>query len=136
MTVNFIQKKGGDTPAGSVRATFGTDALRRIDVFQGGPLGEGSGWSYSVGGFWRETDGVRHIGYPAEKGGQIVGTLTRRWDTGEFTLYGRHTNDHNAFYTAIPLRSRNNGSDISSLSLIHICSRPDAAVSMVRRPRA
>jgi len=114
VTVNFIQRKGGDTPAGSVRATVGSDALRRVDAFSSGPLGEGSGWYYSVGGFYRETDGVRHIGYPAEKGGQIVGTLTRRWDSGEFTLYGRHTNDHNAFYTAIPLRSRNNGSDISS----------------------
>lgn len=114
VTVNFIQRKGEDTPAGSVRATVGTDDLRRVDAFSSGPLGEGSGWYYSVGGFYRETDGVRHIGYPAEKGGQIVGTLTRRWDTGEFTLYGRHTNDHNAFYTAIPLRSRNNGSDISS----------------------
>lgn len=114
VTVNFIQKKGGDTPAGSVRATIGTDDLRRIDVFHGGPLGEGSGWTYSIGGFWRETDGVRHVGYPAEKGGQIVGTLTRRWDTGEFTVYGRRTDDSNAFYTAIPLRSRNNGSDISS----------------------
>ncbi len=114
VTVNFIQRKGDDTPAGSVRATVGTDDLRRVDAFSSGPLGEGSGWYYSVGGFYRETDGVRHIGYPAEKGGQIVGTLTRRWDTGEFTLYGRHTNDHNAFYTAIPLRSRNNGSDISS----------------------
>jgi len=114
VTVNFIQRKGGDTPAGSVRATLGSDALRRVDAFSSGPLGEGSGWYYSVGGFYRETDGVRHIGYPAEKGGQIVGTLTRRWDSGEFTLYGRHTNDHNAFYTAIPLRSRNNGSDISS----------------------
>lgn len=114
VTVNFIQRKGDDTPAGSVRATVGTDDLRRVDAFSSGPLGEGSGWYYSVGGFYRETDGVRHIGYPAEKGGQIVGTLTRRWGTGEFTLYGRHTNDHNAFYTAIPLRSRNNGSDISS----------------------
>jgi len=114
VTMNFIQRKGEDTPAGSVRATVGTDDLRRVDAFSSGPLGEGSGWYYSVGGFYRETDGVRHIGYPAEKGGQIMGTVTRRWDTGEFTLYGRHTDDHNAFYTAIPLRSRNNGSDISS----------------------
>lgn len=113
VTVNFIQKKGYDDPEGSARLTVGTDSLRRVDLFSGGPLGEGTGWYYSAGGFWRETDGVRDPGFPSDKGGQIVGTLTRRWDDGEFTLYGRLTRDDNVFYTAIPLLSRNNGQDIS-----------------------
>jgi outer membrane receptor protein involved in Fe transport len=113
VTVNFIQKKGGDTHEGSARVTLGSDALRRVDLFDSGPLREGSGWYYSVGGFWRETDGVRDPGFASETGGQIGGTLTRRWDDGEFTVYGRHTNDRNVFYTAIPLLSRNDGDDIS-----------------------
>lgn len=113
VTVNFIQKKGGDAHEGSARVTFGSDALRRVDLFDSGPLREGSGWYYSVGGFWRETDGVRDPGFASETGGQIAATLTRRWDDGEFTVYGRHTNDRNVFYTAIPLLSRNDGDDIS-----------------------
>ena len=113
-TVNFIQKKGGDEPERSARLTLGTDNLRRFDGYGSGPLSEGSGWYYSVGGFYRETDGVRSTGFPVDKGGQISGTLTRRWDDGEVTLYGRHTRDHNVFYTGIPLISRNNGNDISS----------------------
>lgn len=113
VTVNFIQKKGGDDHEGSARVTLGSDALRRVDLFDSGPLREGSGWYYSVGGFWRETDGVRDPGFASETGGQIGGTLTRRWDDGEFTVYGRHTNDRNVFYTAIPLLSRNDGDDIS-----------------------
>ncbi len=114
VTVNFIQRKGGDEHDGSVRVTLGSDALRRLDVYDGGPLGGAdSGWFYSVGGFWRETDGVRDPGFPAEKGGQLSGTLTRRWDDGEFTVYARHTNDRNVFYTGIPLLSRNDGDDIS-----------------------
>ena len=114
VTVNFIQKKGEDTPEGLVRLTVGTDDLRRVDFYSGGPLGTDTGWYYSVGGFYRETDGVRQTGFPVEKGGQLSATLTKRWAEGEFTLYARHTDDKNTFYTAVPLVSRNNGQDISS----------------------
>ncbi|WP_127169076.1 TonB-dependent receptor [Xanthomonas sp. BRIP62415] len=112
LTVNFIQKKGQDEPEGSVRLTGGNNALRRIDVFNSGPMG--NGWYYSVGGFFRETDGVRDPQFAADKGGQFSATLSKRWDSGEVSFYARHTDDNNAFYTAIPLLSRNNGNDLSS----------------------
>ncbi|KRG71654.1 TonB-dependent receptor [Pseudoxanthomonas dokdonensis] len=113
VTVNFIQKKGDDIPEGSVRLTLGSDNLQRVDVYSGGPLKADSGWYYSVGGFYRETDGVRDAGFPSDKGGQLSATLSKRWAEGEFSLYARHTADDNVFYTAIPLTSRNNGKDIS-----------------------
>ncbi|MBN6149081.1 TonB-dependent receptor [Xanthomonas sp. AmX2] len=112
ITVNFIQKKGQDEPEGSVRLTGGSDNLRRIDLFNSGPMG--NGWYYSIGGFFRETDGVRDPQFSADKGGQFSATLSKRWDTGELSFYARHTDDNNAFYTAIPLLSRNNGNDLSS----------------------
>ncbi|MCS3807442.1 TonB-dependent receptor [Xanthomonas sp. 4461] len=112
LTVNFIQKKGQDEPEGSVRLTGGNSDLRRIDVFNSGPMG--NGWYYSVGGFFRETDGVRDPQFSADKGGQFSATLSKRWDSGELSFYARHTDDNNAFYTAIPLLSRNNGNDLSS----------------------
>ncbi|XWO46689.1 TonB-dependent receptor [[Pseudomonas] boreopolis] len=111
ITVNFIQKKGQDEPEGSVRLTGGSDGLRRIDLFNSGPMG--NGWYYSVGGFFRESDGVRDPQFSADKGGQFSATLSKRWDTGELTFYARHTDDNNAFYTAIPLLSRNDGRDLS-----------------------
>lgn len=111
-TVNFIQRKGGEEPEGSVRVTAGSDNLRRVDLFNSGKLGEG--WYYSIGGFFRETDGVRDTQFPAEKGGQFSATLTHSWDTGEITVYARHTDDNNAFFTPIPLLSSNNGNDLSS----------------------
>jgi len=112
ITANFIQKQGQDEPEGSVRLTGGSDALRRIDLFNSGPMG--NGWYYSIGGFFRETDGVRDPQFSADKGGQFSATLSKRWDSGDLTFYARHTDDNNAFYTAIPLLSRNNGSDLSS----------------------
>lgn len=95
-----------------MRLTGGNNALRRIDVFNSGPMG--NGWYYSIGGFFRETDGVRDPQFSADKGGQFSATLSKRWDSGELSFYARHTDDNNAFYTAIPLLSRNNGNDLSS----------------------
>lgn len=101
-TVNFIQKKGQDEPEGSARLTLGTGNLQRVDLYNGGKLTD-DGWYYSVGGFYRTSDGVRDPGFATDDGGQISGTLTKRWDSGEFTVYGRHTDDKNVFYTGIPL---------------------------------
>ena len=102
-TVNFITKKGTDTPEGSVRFTTGTGKLRRFDAFYGGKIADG--WYGTVGGFHRTTHSVRDAEFPADKGGQIGGSLTRKLDQGEITVYGRFTNDKNAFYTGVPLIS-------------------------------
>jgi outer membrane receptor protein involved in Fe transport len=111
ITVNFIQKTGQDTPEGSVRLTTGSDNLQRVDVYAGGALG--NGWYASVGGFFRKTDGVRDPQFDADKGGQFSATLSKRWDSGQVTFYARHLDDNNAFYTAIPLLSRDNGNSLS-----------------------
>jgi iron complex outermembrane receptor protein len=111
VTVNFIQKKGTDTPEGIVRGTLGSEGLYRGDVFYGGKLTEG--WYFTVGGFYRESEGVRETEFPADRGGQLSGTLTRKFDAGEVTFYARQTRDRNAFFTGTPLLSRNEGRDIS-----------------------
>ena len=102
-TVNFITKQGTDTPEGSVRFTTGTGKLRRFDAFYGGKLAEG--WYGTIGGVHRTTIGVRDAGFPADKGGQIGGSITRKLDAGAVTVYGRFTNDKNAFYAGVPLIS-------------------------------
>jgi outer membrane receptor protein involved in Fe transport len=111
-TMNFIMKKGGDTPEGNLRLTTGTGSLRRIDGVYSGKLAEN--WYGMIGGFWRKTDGVRDAGFPADDGGQLSASLTRKLDGGELTVYARHTDDKNAFYTGVPLVSSNEGRSISS----------------------
>jgi outer membrane receptor protein involved in Fe transport len=110
-TMNFILKKGSDTPEGSIRFTTGTGELRRVDLFYGGKISEG--WYGTVGGFYRNTNGVRDAGFPSDKGGQITATLTKKLDQGELTIYARRTDDKNAFYTGVPLISSNEGRTIS-----------------------
>ncbi len=110
-TMNFIMKKGTDTPEGSIRVTAGTGNLRRVDGVYSGKIAEG--WYGMIGGFYRVTDGVRKAGFPADDGGQLSAALTRKLDQGELNLYMRSTNDKNAFYTGVPLMSANDGRSIS-----------------------
>jgi iron complex outermembrane receptor protein len=111
-TMNFILKKGDDVPEGSLRVTTGTGSLRRVDGFFSGKIGDG--WYGSIGGFYRRTQGVRDPQFPADDGGQLTATLTRKLDQGELNLYVRATSDKNAFYTGVPLISSNNGRTITS----------------------
>lgn len=100
-TVNFITKKGGDEAEGTIRLTTGTGSLRRVDGFFGGKIADG--WYGTIGGFHRKTNSVRDAGFPTDNGGQINGSLTRKLDGGEVTVYTRLTDDKNAFYTGVPL---------------------------------
>lgn len=109
-TLNFIQKNGKTDEGGSLRATVGTANLYRLDAYYGGQIADG--WYASIGGFYRTASGVRDPGFPADRGGQVVATLTRDLENGSITLYGRKLHDDNAFYTSIPLISRNGGEDI------------------------
>lgn len=107
ITLNFIQKKGKDEPEGLARLTVGAEGLYRFDGFVGGKIGEG--WYATVGGFYRVSDGVRNPQYRADDGGQISGTLTRRFDDGEVTVWGRRVKDSNIFFSGAPLLSSADG---------------------------
>jgi outer membrane receptor protein involved in Fe transport len=111
-TMNFIMKKGGDQAEGNLRFTTGTGNLRRVDAVYSGKIAEG--WYGMIGGFYRTTNGVRDAGFPADDGGQLSASLTRKLDQGELTVYARSTSDKNAFYTGVPLISSNNGHTISA----------------------
>jgi outer membrane receptor protein involved in Fe transport len=111
-TMNFILKKGDDVPERTVRLTTGTGNLRRVDAFIGGKIGDG--WYGTVGGFYRRSQGVRDPQFPADDGGQLTATLTRKLDGGDLTVYARTTDDKNAFYTGVPLISSNNGHTITA----------------------
>lgn len=56
-SANFFLKTGTDVPSGSIGVTYGNEGLWRLDGFSGFKLADS--WYGSVGGFWRESDGVR-----------------------------------------------------------------------------
>src|SRR6185312_2015713 len=108
LTSNYILKQGTDTPSGSIGVTYGTENLKRVDGFYGFPIGKG-GWYGSVGGFYRESNGVRDPQFPADKGGQLTATLTKDWDNGSLVFWARGLDDKNQFITPIPLIQTGSG---------------------------
>src|SRR6185437_7138218 len=108
LTSNYILKQGTDTPSGSIGVTYGTENLKRVDGFYGFPIGKG-GWYGSVGGFYRESNGVRDPQFPADKGGQLTATPTKDWDNGSLVFWARGLDDKNQFITPIPLIQTGSG---------------------------
>ena len=103
-TANFLLKTGSETPEGSLGLTYGDQNLWRLDGFAGFPLG--ANWFGSVGGFWRQSDGVRDPEFTADEGGQLTATLKRELEQGQLTFYARYLDDKNQFITPIPMIQR------------------------------
>jgi outer membrane receptor protein involved in Fe transport len=106
-TENFILKQGTETPSGSIGVTYGSENPKRVDGFYGFKIADST--YGSIGGFYRDSDGVRDPQFPADKGGQLTATLTHDSDNGTMMFYARALNDKNQFITPIPLIQ--NGSD-------------------------
>jgi len=114
--MNFRSKTGGQELDGTVKIEGGTAAnmspgLLRTDINVGGPMGED--WRFNLGGFYRYDEGVRYPGFPANRGGQITGNVTRLLDNGYVRVYGRYMNEKNTFYLPIPLKNPSNPEGIA-----------------------
>jgi len=99
-TANFILRQGTAEPHGDIGVTYGDEGLLRIDGFYGFKIADG--WYGSVGGFWRESDGVRDPQFKADSGGQFTATLTHDLDNGSFMLWARRLDDKNQFIVPTP----------------------------------
>jgi outer membrane receptor protein involved in Fe transport len=107
-TANFILRQGTSTPHGDLGVTYGFEGMYRIDGFYSGPVGQD--WFGSIGGFYRNSNGVRNSQYPADDGGQLTGTLTHTLDNGSIMFFARDLNDKNLFITDIPVTVTGTGS--------------------------
>lgn len=99
-TANFILRTGSDQPAGSVAYTYGNEGLGRFDAYYGAKLTEG--WYGSLGGFYRESAGVRDPQYPADLGYQLTGTLKHDLSNGSVMFWARSLNDKNQWVADFP----------------------------------
>jgi iron complex outermembrane recepter protein len=98
--INLINKTGGNTFDGTLRATGATGGLARFDLNANGPLGQD--WRFNVGGFYRYDHGVRDPGFPGTRGGQFKGSITRRLSNGYVRLSAKVINDRNQFILDLP----------------------------------
>jgi hypothetical protein len=110
-TANFILRQGSATPHGDLGLTIGSEGLYRLDGFYGGPLSQD--WFFSIGGFYRESEGVRKSQFPADDGGQITATLSHTLDNGSIMFYTRLLHDKNLFVSDLPLAATGTGKNVS-----------------------
>lgn len=98
--VNFITRRGTDNPGGLVKYTWGDYGLHRVDAYYGTKLADD--WGVFVGGFYRQSNGLRDMGFKAEKGGQVRATLNYEDGRNSFLLDIKHIDDKTPFYLPTP----------------------------------
>ena len=111
-TTNIILRHGTPAPHGDIALTLGDEGLYRLDGFYGGPLG--AGWLASIGGFYRESSGIRNSQFPADEGGQLTETLFRSMESGSLLLWARQLHDKNLFITDVPVAVSPDGGTVSA----------------------
>jgi catecholate siderophore receptor len=105
--VNFISRKGGDKLEMISRAEVGDWGSYRGDAWIGVPIADQI--AVSVGGFYREDDGLRNTQFTANRGGQIRANLSGTAGPGTFFFDVKHINDRVAFFLPVPLTFGANG---------------------------
>lgn len=99
--VNLISKTG-ETAGGAVQVSSGIGHdLKRLDFAYGSPLG--NGWRFHVGGFFRQGEGPRQLGYDGFRGGQIKANVTKQFADGYIRFYGKYLDDRQPNYGLIPV---------------------------------
>ncbi|MBU7580720.1 MAG: TonB-dependent receptor plug domain-containing protein, partial [Porphyrobacter sp.] len=89
--VNLISRSG-EQVGGRVQVTSGLDFdEKRIDFDYGAKLGDST--RMYVGGFYRQGEGVRDIGFTGFRGGQIKANITRTFDGGYVRAYFKLLDD-------------------------------------------
>ncbi|WP_258046614.1 TonB-dependent receptor domain-containing protein [Sphingomonas folli] len=100
--INLISKTG-EEDGGAVQLLTGLDyGEHRLDMDYGGRLD--GGWRFHVGGFVRQGEGPRRIGYDGNRGGQIKLNLTKEFDGGYVRVYGKALDDRAVSYLPNPVR--------------------------------
>ncbi len=101
--INFINKTGGSTFGGVVKATGATEGLARFDFNFNGPITDDL--RYSMGGFYRYDQGVRNPGFPGIRGGQFKANLMKLLDNGYIKASVKFIDDRNQFILPLPFQN-------------------------------
>ena len=103
-TINHITRTGGQEFEGGYKVEIADYNFLRNDFFLSGPLSKNL--TFAVGGFYRNSDGIRDTGYTADRGGQLRGNLVYTTDDGrtEVQLHALKINDRTGFFQNLPFQ--------------------------------
>lgn len=107
--INFISKTG-ERDGGAVALSAGLDFDQyRADFDYGRRIDANT--RFHIGGFYRQGEGVRRIGFDGQRGGQIKANVTREFTGGYIRLYGKYLDDRSPSYDSVPLRISGSNDD-------------------------
>lgn len=105
--INFISKTGA-IQGGTIGVSTGLDYNEfRTDFDFGAPIG--NGFSFNIGGFYRQGEGARNCGFNGNQGGQIKANLTKQFDKGYVRVYLKHLDDKAISYMPMPIIATGTG---------------------------
>jgi outer membrane receptor protein involved in Fe transport len=100
-SINFVTRNPGTSSSGTLKTTISDYGLYQADGYWGGAISED--WRLAVGGYYRESDGIRDPGYTADRGGQLRVKLVREWDAGDIEIFGKYIDDRSLFAVPLPM---------------------------------
>ena len=125
--INLLSKTG-DVEGGAIQATLGLNyGEHRIDADYGHKLSDTL--RFHIGGFYRQGEGPRALGFDAYKGGQIKLNVTKTFDSGYLRVYGKYLNDRTPSYQASPLLVTGTNADPQFTTVPNFDIRTDTVIS-------
>jgi outer membrane receptor protein involved in Fe transport len=125
--INLISKTG-DVEGGAIQATYGLGyGEKRVDGDYGGKISDTL--RFHVGGFYRQGEGPRDVGYTAFKGGQIKANITKTFDNGYVRVYGKYLNDRTPNYQFVPVKVSGTNADPTFSSPANFNVKTDSLLS-------
>lgn len=107
--INLISKTGKEE-GGAIQGQIGLDyGEYRLDFDYGASLAEDL--YFHIGGFYRQGEGPRDIGYDGNKGGQIKLNVTKEFDGGYVRFFGKYLDDRAVGYLPNPVLVTGSNSD-------------------------
>ncbi|KQS02356.1 TonB-dependent receptor [Sphingomonas sp. Leaf357] len=108
LTVNVVQRTGGQDFHGLAKVSYTDYDEIRGDAWISGPLGKDTG--FMVGGYYAQGNGLRDPQFRAEKGGQITANIHHDFgNRGSVEVYARYLNDRGQWLLPIPINVGANG---------------------------
>ncbi len=125
--LNMISKTG-EREGGAIQFGAGLDYdEQRVDFDYGGKISDTL--RYHVGGFYRQGEGPRRVGYDGNRGGQIKANVTKTFDGGYIRFYGKYLNDRAVGYLPNPVRVTGTNADPHYASVPGFSITRDALLS-------
>src|ERR1035437_2189741 len=107
--INFISKTGS-TAGGTIGISTGLNYNEfRTDFNVGAPIG--NGFSFNIGGFYRQGEGSRTCGYDGNIGGQLKANITKQFENGYVRVYLKHLDDKDISYMPMSVMATGTGTN-------------------------